>query len=827
MAVVYKMFLYLVLLLKGVSTEYCNNKEYLSKEFIHEISKTSFGIEGKKKLAESEGNVIQDFALESEEHTAVGKGITSSDYFLNDKTKRIPLEDDFENTKNYENSENTLVENGASFAISRNPVNESSFEEEEKEELFFDGAYGEDIAECGIRESIPCKTIKRVVEKCSKKSSMILCLSEESNKYDTEPITIEGRNIEIKNRDDRIVTIITALDEKKVQQGDALFNLRTDGNFTVKNALIHVNTTRASGRNRGLVVVEGKDASFEVETATIIAADSEQVLNCVLIECKLGTLSLQDVGISHFHSSFALILADASYLFYLFSSSFDTISTASAAQSVITILGGCNFTIIHDSNFSNCGSLEHRLGGVLYLEIESINDSTHIIGTDFSNCSCQSNELQKQQNEGSKGGAVYVHANNDAIGALNFELDRVTFSNCTADIGKYILMSLEAGYEQIKKDKFKFDMEEIYGKPNFIMLEGRAGGANNIVDFMNDEAKRLPYFSKNIYIGGEKASDGDNCGNREEPCDLLKTGLNHILKFVRNTMFVVGSVPVDEACLFDEQTVFSSAVDDCSLPVPIKENNRGILHVGANIKAGELKGVFHSNRSDLNFEHIDIEYPDAVKGDALDIIYGRCYIVIVDVVFRPWYAGLKGESVSRLEGNLLPFKLIVTEDRMAYMSRLVVYGRNGNLTDMGQSCINENNKKPNSLTMNGLFENECENRGGNTENNQLCSWNFGLIFFNNSYQVDFKDCMFANISEGAVLTTASFLNFNNCSFVNNHATDDEWKKFPSLHHNILQYGNQKLGWTTVNSLAAGSDGMGRKPFGMLSEVRVSGDAVTQ
>ncbi|KAH7815982.1 uncharacterized protein MONOS_13779 [Monocercomonoides exilis] len=396
-------------------------------------------------------------------------------------------------------------------------MNDDLLNNDEKEEVFLNGEDGNDDAECGKSESKPCKTIKRAVEKCIQKKSIILCTTEESNKYDAEPITFEDRNVEIKSNDNFFITIITALDESKVQQGDALLNIKQNGRLTLEKAYVHVNSSRESGRNQGLTLVEGDNATFKASHTHVTITDYEKGLNCVLFECKLGSLHFFETEISHFRSSFAFILAEVSNAVIFYSSMLNGLTTTSATQSVITIMSGCKCLTVYRSNFSDCSSTEHKLGGVLYWEIGSCNDSHDISISNFCNCSCKGKEANGYQNEESKGGAMYIRGNDGVVDALNLSLESVAFSDCSADKGEYIFLSLASGREQIPEDKLSFDMEEIYGKPNFILLEERKDGIGNIIDLMNDGTKRLPYSAQNIYVGGETSSQEKTCGRKEEP----------------------------------------------------------------------------------------------------------------------------------------------------------------------------------------------------------------------------------------------------------------------------------------------------------------------
>ncbi|KAH7829436.1 uncharacterized protein MONOS_713 [Monocercomonoides exilis] len=188
--------------------------------------------------------------------------------------------------------------------------------------------------------------------------------------------------------------------------------------------------------------------------------------------------------------------------------------------------------------------------------------------------------------------------------------------------------------------------------------------------------------------------------------------------------------------------------------------NRGTLRVGTNILVYDSIAVFEMNNYQINFEHIDIEYPDAIEGDALNIVYGSFYLKMTDVLFRPWYTGLKGENALGGEGKPFPYTLITYEEGTGEIIQLTVQGRNGNIT--------RNSQNNNQIHNNKYFENmdEMESNSGsefkiNEEDNPLCSWDSGLVFLRGSFHTSFDDSTFSDISEGAILSSSTALSITN------------------------------------------------------------------
>ncbi|KAH7832534.1 uncharacterized protein MONOS_5446 [Monocercomonoides exilis] len=694
----------------------------------------------------------------------------------------------------------------------------------EENEVDVDGENGVDSEECGQNGKVPCKTIKKAVEHCKPKSTLTIYTAESCNKYDFEPITIEGCEIKISIREGTKNRITTALDENRVQKGDALFNVKDEGHFHMYRTDIFVDTKRESGRNQGLIAVEGEGSEMEMDTMDICNIGSENVLNCVLIQCKLGGLNLQKVKISQFNSFYALIFAEASQKVYGYYLTLEAISTLSKTQSVITVLGECRSTHFDNCNISNCQSTEHKIGGAVYLEIWNKEHSYSFDNCRFSNCSCKSaneNEVKRngQQNEESKGGAIYIRVEDGATGKLKLSLKGMTISECTADKAEFIFLSLPAGREQIDENEFCFEMEGIYGKSNYLLLEDRKEGRT--IDLLTDKENGLPYYSANVHVGGDKASNEKSCGRKEEPCDMISTAIKHNLRYNYLTLNIIERVPVNEPLLGFQHVRISSLSDSFSVPSTITDQNRGTLRIGANLKAEESIAVFGERNTHITLKHFDIEYPDAIEGDALNLIHGSYGLTITDVVFRPWYTGLVGENVLGGEGKLLPYKLIKCNEMRGNITQLTIYGRNRNITRKNQHTSHEANERPS--VMEGNLEKERIDQM-NEEDKPLCSWDSGLIFLNFSIMIEVYDSKFVDISDGVFYSLISSLNLYNCSFVNNHPVDRDWEKYPSLRHNIRFDGDEGYG-TSIHSLMPGSDGLDGKPFGMQSNRKAGGTAV--
>ncbi|KAH7816560.1 uncharacterized protein MONOS_13716 [Monocercomonoides exilis] len=695
-------------------------------------------------------------------------------------------------------------------------------------EVDVDAINGVDNDECGKEGNKPCKTMKKAIENSLTGRLFRIYTTKNCNKYDIEPITIEGRKIEVLNRDVSKISITTALDETKVLPGEGVFNLKQQGSLLLYEAEINVDTTRASGRSNGLIVTDGDDASAQLCNVNITATDENQELNCALIECKTGTLYLVTVTVENFISSSAIILCEAANAVTFFGFLLNKLSVKSATQSVVTVLEGCKQVSVTNGRILNCWSVEHKIGGCIYMEVGNSANEFSVSHTTFRNCSVRnptSNEEANalDRNEESKGGAMFVRVADGVTDPVKLSLENLNFIDCAADRGEYIYLSLPVGREQLKDELLIFEMEDIYGEPNGILLEERKGDEANIIDLLTDEANRLPYHSSRIFVGGEKASNGKSCGSKTVPCDRISTGTKHNIPDEAFMMLFIGMVSVDEPFETKQPMTFASAPDSSSSSLLTAEPNRGALHVESKIYAGKSLAVFENWRYSCTFRHVDIEYPDAVEGEALNLIFTQNQLTIIDVVLRPWFTELTGESVQGGEGKPLPYKLIVIEKEFGNFKQLAIYGRNGN-TNKGRRADEEKSEKNQYfLEMKGKkTKPEPINKIKEAENG-LCLWDSGLVTLHETRTTVFEDCSFVNISEGVIFTDGSPLNLSNCSFANNHPIDADWEKFPSLRHNIRAKGKQPSS-VCVISLTQGSDGTEGKPFGMIADGNASGEA---
>ncbi|KAH7819133.1 uncharacterized protein MONOS_3299 [Monocercomonoides exilis] len=324
----------------------------------------------------------------------------------------------------------------------------------EENEVEVDGENGIDSGECGLSGNIPCKTIKKAVEHCKPEGILQIHTTENCNRFDIDPIIIDGRHITLEKGYKSVISITTALNEKKEKTGYALFCVKGKGFLYISYSDICVDTKRESGRNQGLIDVEGEGSQTKLENTNISNIEAENELNCVLIKCKSGELMFQSVEISHFVSSCALILSEASQKIENFCMKLDSITTKSKTQSVLTIMGGCQSAKFDDCTFTNCWSTEHKLGGAIYLEITNSEHHCMFFRMHFTNCSCgianaNADRLSVNLNDESKGGAMFIQAADEATGSLDLTFKNVLFSDCTADKGEFVYLSFPTGRKQI------------------------------------------------------------------------------------------------------------------------------------------------------------------------------------------------------------------------------------------------------------------------------------------------------------------------------------------------------------------------------------------
>ncbi|KAH7825753.1 uncharacterized protein MONOS_4321 [Monocercomonoides exilis] len=688
-----------------------------------------------------------------------------------------------------------------------------------------DGENGVDETDCGQSGKTPCKTIKKAIEFCKPKGGLSIYVAGCCHKYDTEPIVIDDCSVHISYKSQEKTIITTALEEKKVKIGETMFHVKNGGSFELRNMDICVDAKQESGRNQRFIIGEGEGTHILLNVVHFNNTNSELELNCVFMECKSGTLELIQVEISQFISSCALIFVEDAEEFHLEKSMLSSITTKSNSQSVITIMSARHFTSVLDCEFSNCCTIEHKLGGVIYLEIADNKQSSTILNSHFVNCTCHQTASymtrgNARKNDESKGGAMSIRATDEVTDSISLSLKFITFSDCSADQGKFLFISYPVGTAQIYVKDFEFEMEEIYGKENLIIMEDRSEGKGNIVDLMCDGANRLTYHSKNLFIGGEKSTFEKTCGRKEEPCDLLSIATEHHTCNGKSRMMIIDSVNVGDPFSGPQYALITSAPDESSLAFPLTEQNRGILHIKADIKRVKTTYVFGGLKM-LSFKHIDIEYPDAIEGDKLDLIYGKHSLEIVDVVFRPWKTDLQGDNVSGGEGKLLPLKLIIFEGEKINISQLVINGRNENNAKMNKTA----NSKIAHQSISQLNKERGILNGDNEKENPLCSWSSGLLELKSSSGAIINDSSFINIGEGAILSSSSKIELNNCSFFNNHPIDACWEKYPSLRYNIRQNGKPGIDYICIRSLTPGSDGLEGKPLGLLTNGKADGSAI--
>ncbi|KAH7828406.1 uncharacterized protein MONOS_3067 [Monocercomonoides exilis] len=668
-------------------------------------------------------------------------------------------------------------------------------------EVVVDAENGENSAECGRPQQVPCKTIKKAIENCNCGIPFVVTVMDKCSEYDTEPIIIEGRNIFLSQKGNGYIRFITALDELKVFDGCAVFNVQKDAYFKLHQAELKVNSSRRSGRDNGLILCDGTDSEMHFIFVDFSVIGNQQSLNCVLIECKSGILEMQNCNIEDTKSTCALLLVESSDKVRFQSSCFARLTTTSKIQSAVTMLSGCRSIFCNNVNLLHCSSVEHKIGGAFYLEIGDSRNVIQLVDLYFRNCSCKSSQTvadgsMSMHNEESEGGAMFIRAADEVTELVPLCLCDVGFENCSADKGQYIFISVPVGREQIGDDTFLFEMSEIYDKENLILMEDRKDGEEKVVDLLTDEINRLPYHSDHLYIGGDESSKDKECGGREMPCNTVNTAFYHGYETTYIYMHIIGRVCVDEPFFSNKTVKFSSSSSfppssPSSSSSSTIERDQGTFHIGTNMKAGGQNAVF-----------------EAIHANA---------------AFRPWYTGLKGENVRGGEGKQLPYKLIAATGDCSIL-QTVIYGRNGNTTRNAMSQIRQTDKNNFFFKKEELdFKFRAVDKTGENDN-PLCLWESGLVCVN--FYATINDSSFINIGEGAFFShSISSLKINNCSFMNNHPIDTDFEKYPSLRNNIRVCDGYEIHNVHVNSLAPGSDGLEGRLFGMLLNRKADGAAV--
>ncbi|KAH7816320.1 uncharacterized protein MONOS_8991 [Monocercomonoides exilis] len=710
--------------------------------------------------------------------------------------------------------------------------NASSGDIQERDDLLREGSLtyylnvdtGKDDPDCGLRKETPCFSMSATIKKIEVKWQTSVIADGEGMMQIKEPINFDGNKKIDVGRNSKKLNVNVALTKGLAEDGDGAINVRNKASVYLNSWYIKIDTTVETSKTSPFVVSSDSSGAFGISSSYICPSNVKGILNCALFEIHGGFFFVQNSDIYGFTSSRALFYFNKDSI-DISMCNLDNLKTTSADESVFTFCGVWKEILLMSNNYTKCTSPNHKKGGVIYIKYSQANAHAQISGENFESCSCTEGD---GTGDGSLGGAVFIEAIDEVVDDLNIYLSQSTFTECVSDVGKWIFISSPKGVSQLTDHCFEFDLNELYGKENLMIVEERQNkekineGKNqknaDRVDLLMPGVHQLIFKSTTLYVGGEGSVDSRDCGRKENPCMTIEYVQDHIIHGKRNNFKIDGIHTIEKPIIPADYTVFdigSKSKDVATIIIP------STLELYCDDVA-----VFYCVQHMMTLRSLSIEYPLHFDHRSVDIILIEDDCMLSSITLKPSQTELDKHDNQFLV-PYLNFKLIVVQKGTLFMSNVVVIGtisekEGSDMVDLIDTSFN------NQLQQKSRKEGFAANTRSVQEGDEsVCEWSSCLVSIRTRRGSSFPrmdNCVFKNIKEGALLITDSVLEMRNNTFENNRP-DPSSKAFPHLRHNIHC---EKDDYCEINikSLNEKSDGSTDIPFGFWNkECDVNGEAV--
>ncbi|KAH7830825.1 uncharacterized protein MONOS_4121 [Monocercomonoides exilis] len=130
----------------------------------------------------------------------------------------------------------------------------------------------------------------------------------------------------------------------------------------------------------------------------------------------------------------------------------------------------------------------------------------------FTGCVCEN------MSEGGKGGGIYLDCSSNEEG---FQLSSITFSGCSATVGKNMFVMSGNLVITVNTERFAFDCTDYKDDGNAFVGEDGIYGEMDLRVFLVS----LKWIDVSVSTGGH---DALGCGSEKFPCESMKSGIDHI-----------------------------------------------------------------------------------------------------------------------------------------------------------------------------------------------------------------------------------------------------------------------------------------------------------
>eukprot|EP00770_Monocercomonoides_exilis_P009237 MONOS_9191.1-p1 / transcript=MONOS_9191.1 / gene=MONOS_9191 / organism=Monocercomonoides_exilis_PA203 / gene_product=unspecified product / transcript_product=unspecified product / location=Mono_scaffold00370:49811-55918(-) / protein_length=1875 / sequence_SO=supercontig / SO=protein_coding / is_pseudo=false len=221
--------------------------------------------------------------------------------------------------------------------------------------------------------------------------------------------------------------------------------------------------------------------------------------------------------------------------------------------------------VINGSTIDGALSEKSKEGGALKIALNA-GGFMNIQESSFVGCVCEN------ENDGGKGGGIYLDCSSNEVG---FQLSSISFSGCSATVGKNMFAKSGNLVNSVKTERFAFDYSGYSNDGNAFVGEDGIYGEMDLRVFLVS----LKWIEVSVSTGGH---DTLGCGIEKFPCKTMKSGIDHIDRSGtegKRKVTVKDGGTIEDIYSFTDELVIDGCVNngdiDKRIPIHFEETIKG------------------------------------------------------------------------------------------------------------------------------------------------------------------------------------------------------------------------------------------------------------
>ncbi|KAH7823301.1 uncharacterized protein MONOS_772 [Monocercomonoides exilis] len=384
------------------------------------------------------------------------------------------------------------------------------------DKVYVDGASGVEEMFCGL-EKVPCKSVNYGMERLKRMQSIQQEIIACSNSLMAGCLDVGGMSVKAKT--EAVVEIECQAEvsgsEGCVLKSSSLTEMEFIGivvpssfNRTIASVIESSSTNgELHMKNCEMSVIGGKRSTIGF---SLIKSTGKKVeLDSVTISDVKSTVSLFSFSLSSANMNeqeFKLKLLNCTLKGL-------EIDSGEAAEGKAAVFGGSFGVgmVLNDSKIEGAVSEKSKEGGALKIVL-SEGGYVALENSSFTECICEN------MSEGGKGGGIYLDC---SLNEEGFQLSSISFSGCSATVGKNMFVKSESLVNTVKIERFAFDCSGYKDDGNAFVGEDGIYGEMDLRVFLVS----LKWVVVSVSTDGH---DTLGCGSEVFPCQSMKSGIDHI-----------------------------------------------------------------------------------------------------------------------------------------------------------------------------------------------------------------------------------------------------------------------------------------------------------